>query len=96
MTLSPYLPLDVIDAFHKVDGRRWFVRDTEESHVWVMVEYVGRPGRLTCWCDDGQAHAESPGTERECVHLRAVVDQIAIDRQSSCPPAPINVGSFVD
>ena len=75
MGASPYAALEVIQTFGKVDGYRAFVRDEEESHVFVLVEYGGNPGRLTCYCPDGEAHAESPDTEPPCVHLTAVVDE---------------------
>lgn len=91
---SPYQPLEVMETANRVDGRVWFVRDEEIAHLWNRVEYVDR--RLTCGCDDGFAHAEAPGTEPECVHLRAVVELRAMNNQSSRPRSPINVGSFVE
>ena len=94
---APYRSLDVLFGGNKVDGTRWFVRDEEESHVWLLVEYVGNPGRLTCYCDDGVAHAETPDTEPECVHLRAVIDQRAADRAAKGPKLGVLVPSvFVD
>lgn len=82
---SPYRSLDVIQTFGKVDGFRAFVRDEEESHLFVLVEYVGNPGRLTCYCPDGEAHAESPDTEDPCRHLRAVVDERMADLTAKGP-----------
>lgn len=91
--LCPYEALEVIATSGKVNGRQWWVRDADET--WFhLVEYVGHPGRLTCWCDDGFAHAESPGTEPECAHLRAVIELCTAT--SPRTPAPINVGSFVE
>lgn len=84
MSFSPYRALDVLYGGNKVDGTRWFVRD--EEYVWFWpVEYVGNPGRLTCSCPDGEAHAETPDTEPECAHLRAVVEQRAADRAAAGP-----------
>jgi hypothetical protein len=81
---SPYSALDVLFGGNKVDGVRWFVRDEEDSHIWLMVEYVDH--RLTCGCPDGEAHAESPDTEPPCPHLRAVVDQRAADQSAKGTP----------
>lgn len=93
--MSPYLPLEVIETFSKAEGYRAFVRDTEESHIFLMVEYINR--RLTCWCDDGQAHAESPDTEAPCVHLSAVVDHRMEQHKASGPPLGVLRPSvFVD
>ncbi len=80
-----YHPLDVIETSSKIDGMRWFVRDEEESHLWNLVEYLGHPGRLTCECPDGEAHDDSPDTEPECAHLRAVIDQRAADQAAKGP-----------
>lgn len=91
----PYRPLDVLVGGNKVDGVRWWVRD-DDGTWWWMVEYVGRPGRLTCYCDDGVAHSEAPETEDPCAHLRAVVDQRMADQRPSRPSAPVNAGSFCD
>lgn len=92
---SPYHALDVLFGGNKVDGLRWFVRDEEESHIWLMVEYVDH--RLTCWCDDGQAHTETPDTEPECPHLRAVIDQRAADLAASGPKLGVlRPSAFVD
>ena len=96
MSPSPYLPLDVIETFGKVNGHQWWVRDAEET-FWLLVEYVGNPGRLTCYCDDGVAHAEAPDTEAECIHLRAVIDQRAADRAAKGPKLGVLVPAvFVD
>lgn len=83
MSLNPYRALDVIDAFHKIDGRRWFVRDAETSFIFLLVEYVDR--RLTCFCEQGEAHAEAPDTELPCAHLKAVVDQRMADNTAAGP-----------
>ncbi len=92
--MTPYAPLEVIETNSRRDGRRYWVRDDEESHLWNLVEYVDR--RLTCGCPDGEAFAESPDTENPCPHLRAVVDERMAQNTSSRPAAPINVGSFVE
>jgi hypothetical protein len=92
--LIPYEALEVFEGHNRVDGTVFFVRDTEVGNLWHRVEYVER--RLTCWCDDGFAHAETPDTEPECAHLRAVVDQRMAQNTSSRPARPINVGSFVE
>lgn len=91
---SPYLPLEVVETNSRREGRRFWVRDDESSWLFVLVEYVGNPGRLTCYCPDGEAHAETPGTEPECAHLRAAVEHMA--PATARPSAPINVGSWVD
>lgn len=92
--MSPYQPLEVLDAYNKVVGARWFVRDAEESYFWP-VEYVGR--RLTCRCDDGEAHAESPDTEAPCAHLTAVVDDRMARSRAAGPPLGVLIPSaFVD
>lgn len=93
---SPYVALEVIETHSRREGRRWWVRDDEESHLWNLVEYVGNPGRLTCWCPDGEAHAESPDTENPCPHLRAVVDQRMAQNTSSRPAAPISISGWCD
>ncbi|HWI04314.1 MAG TPA: hypothetical protein VNT52_10920 [Acidimicrobiales bacterium] len=93
--LTPYQPREVIDAFHKVDGRRWFVRD-DEYGWWHLVEYAGKPGRLTCWCPDGQAHAEHPDTEPECSHRRAVIEHRSAEQTSSRPRAVVDASAFCD
>lgn len=95
--MSLYRALDVIQTFSKVDGFRAFVRDEEESHLFNLVEYIGNPGRLTCSCPDGEAHAETPDTEPECAHLRAVVAQRAADNAAKGPKLGVLVPSvFVD
>lgn len=94
--ITPYRSLDVVYGGNKVDGFRAFVRDKEEEHFY-LVEYVGKPGRLTCYCPDGEAHAESPDTEPACVHLRAVVDQRAADNAAAGPKlGVIRPSAFVD
>lgn len=92
--MTPYAALEVIETNSRREGRRWWVRDDEESHLFNLVEYVDR--RLTCWCPDGEAFAESPDTETPCPHLAAVIDMRMAQNTSSRPPAPINVGSFVE
>jgi hypothetical protein len=95
--VSPYAPLDVVETYSRADGRRYWVRDEDESHLWTLVEYVGNPGRLTCWCPDGAAHGESPDTEPECLHLRAVVELRQAAQLSSGPPLGVLKPSmFVD
>lgn len=91
---TPYRALDVLFGGNKVDGSRWFVRDEEWAYFWT-VEYVDR--RLQCWCDDGQAHAESPDTEAPCAHLSAVVDERMAHQLAKGPPLGVLVPSqFVD
>lgn len=91
--LCPYQPLEVMETANKVDGRVWFVRDAEESHIWLRVEYVDR--RLMCWCDDGYAHAEAPDSEPPCAHLSAVVDlrMLTVTHGRS---SVVNASAFVD
>lgn len=91
--MTPYAALEVVETYSRRDGRRWWVRDDEESHLFNLVEYVDR--RLVCYCPDGEAHAESPGTDPECAHLRAAIEQHlgAHDRR---PPAPISISGWVD
>lgn len=84
MTASPYQPLEVIETHSRVDGPRWWVRDDEQSHLFNLVEYVAR--RLICYCPDGEAHDESPDTEPECDHLRAVAEHRMAVQKSSRPP----------
>jgi hypothetical protein len=91
--MTPYAALEVIETHSRRDGRRWWVRDDEESHLFNLVEYVDR--RLVCWCPDGEARAESPDTERECVHMRAVIDAGMAQRQSSRPQGVIDADRFV-
>lgn len=90
--LSPYEALEVMETRNRVEGTVWWVRDEDHQFLWNRVEYVER--RLQCWCDQGQAHAESPATEPECAHLRAVVEHRTAT--SPRPNAPVNAGSFVD
>ena len=92
--MTPYLPLEVVETHSRREGRRFWIRDDEESHLWNLVEYSGNPGRLTCYCPDGEARAESPGTEPECIHARAAIEHMA--PATARPSAPINVGSFCD
>lgn len=95
--MSLYAPLEVLVGGNKVDGSRWWVRDEEQSHVWLMVEFVGNPGRLTCYCPDGEAHAEAPDTEPECIHLRAVIDQRQAASLAKGPPlGTLRPSVFVD
>lgn len=83
--MTPYFPLEVVESFSRREGRRFFVRDDEESHLWNLVEFVGSPGRLTCYCPDGEAHTEAPETEPECPHLRAVIDQRTAQQAAKGP-----------
>ncbi len=94
--MTPYQPLEVVETYSRIDGRRWWVRDEDEGHLWNLVEYLGKPARLLCWCPDGEAHAESPDTEPECVHLRAVAEQRMADLTSSGPRASFDPSSWVD
>lgn len=94
---SPYRSLDVIQTFGKVDGFRAFVRDEEEAHLFDLVEYVGNPGRLTCYCPDGQAHAEAPDVEPPCAHLRVVVDERMAQQKAAGPKlGTLRPSVFVD
>lgn len=93
---SLYRPLDVVETYSRSDGLRFWVRDEEGAWFWC-VEYIGNPGRLTCACDDGEAHAETPDTEPECAHLRAVIDQRVADKAAKGPKLGTLVPSvFVD
>lgn len=92
-----YLPLEVIETVSRVYGHQFWVRDDEASHLFDLVEYVGQPGRLTCGCDDGEAHAESPDTETPCVHLRAVVDlRMATQKSAGTKLGVLRPGVFCD
>lgn len=91
-----YRALDVFEGFNRVEGKAYFVRDEEAAHLWCRVEYVGQPGRLTCYCDDGDAHAESPDTEPPCVHLKSVIDLRAATQQSARAHPPVAVSALVD
>lgn len=93
--MSPYRPLDVLYGGNKIDGSRWFVRDEEIAAFWP-VEYVGKPGRLTCWCSDGEAFAESPDSESPCQHVKAVVDERMAQNTTGRPPAPISISGWCD
>lgn len=84
MALNPYDPLEVIETYSRSDGKRWWVRDDEIAHLFNLVEYVDR--RLTCYCDQGQAHTEAVDTEPPCVHLRAVVDHRMATNAAAGPP----------
>lgn len=84
--VSPYHALEVIETHDRVDGTRFWVRDEEHGYLWFLVEYVGKPARLTCYCDEGIAHAEAPDTEPECAHQRAVAEHRMAVQQSSRPP----------
>lgn len=92
--LSPYQPLEVIETKDRRDGLRYWVRDAEETY-FQLVEYVER--RLMCWCEEGFARHESPDTEQECAHLRAVVELREVEsRRVGSSRAPINVSAWID
>lgn len=92
--LTPYQPGEVVETFSRANGRQFWVRDAEESH-FELVEHAGYPRRLTCYCDAGQAHAEHPDTEPECVHRRLVAEWLA-PPASDRPRAVVNAGAWVD
>lgn len=89
--MTPYLPLEVVETRSRIAGRQFWVRDEEGAWFWC-VEYIDR--RLQCFCDDGEAHADAPDTEPECIHARAAIEHMA--PAPARPSAPINVGSFCD
>lgn len=90
---SPYAPLEIVETRSRIAGRQFWVRDEDGQWFWC-VEYIDR--RLACFCDDGEAHAESPDTEPECIHLRAVAEQRMAEQRSSAPRATVNAAAWVD